>query len=278
MSRIWFGLLLSLTWSLFSTALYCQQTDFERNQFKLHKIKRVKTLIYDYSYDSNGQQSSISEKFSSDFDKNGNLVRRVGYSDTTGQPLLGWSYKYDDHNSMIESSADGQRPQRASYKYDGAHHLVEATAFDEDSHVKESAKYKYDVSGHRVESATYNSAGQIKTTNKFQYDPKGNMSENDEFSESGSLIGKKVFACNDKGYATQTLIYDSTDHISAKVVYKHAADGEHLTEEMHYDASGNLQTRTAYELDGKGFTVEELEYDSRNKLVKRTKSEYELYQ
>lgn len=276
MNRFWFSLLLVSSCSLYSTALYAQQIDFEKREFKLHKVKRVTNVTY--TYDSEGHESPITKKMISDYDKNGNLIKRTGSDSRTGQPLSEWSYKYDENNSIIESAVDGRTQGTASYKYDIGGHWVEGTSFEADGRVKEKTKYKYDQSGNRIESVTYGAAGEINSTYKFKYDSKGNMIENTHLSTAGSLVEKKVFVCNERGFPIQTLKYDSTDHVSGKTINTFTGDGQYLVEEVHYDAGGTLQTRTVYKLDAQGFTIEQIKNGADDKLVERTKSEYEFYQ
>ena len=259
-----------------SHALYSQQTDSEKRDLKLYKVKRATSLKY--SYDSDGHES-VPTKSSSEYDTNGNLAKRIEYgSDGTGKPVHEWTYKYDHNNGMIEFTLDGRLQETALYKYGGASQVVVATRFDPDHHVKERIMYSYDGSGKLMEKMLYDGRGQINSIDRVKYDPEGNESENDRFSADGSLAEKQKFRCNEKGHPIQTTLYDSAGHLSRKILYKHAKDGEHVVEESHLDSRGNLQTRSIYNRVSQGLVVEEMKYDSKGKLVERTEAEYEFHQ
>lgn len=257
-------------------AVYSQQIDSEKRDLKLYKVKRVTGLKY--SYDSKGHESSVPTKSSSEYDTNGNLTRRIAYSsDGTGKPPVQWTYRYDDNNSVIESALDGRPQETASYNYGPANRVIGATRLDPGHHIKERTTYTYDGSGKLIEKTLYDGRGQINSIYRVEYDSDGNQRENDHFSIDGSLIEKQTFVCNTKGHPIQTTLYDSDNHVSGKILYKHAKDGEHVIEETHLDSRGNLQTRNIYNRDSKGFVVEDMKYDKTGKLVEHTESEYESY-
>jgi hypothetical protein len=279
MTRFLVGVLLLVGLGTCSPALYSQQTDFEKRDYKLHKVKRVTIVIYSYE---NGHQNSIAPKFTNDYDKNGNLTKRIGYDFEGKKPTLEWSYEYDNRNNVINSTDDsrmlGRTERKSSYLYDKAGQILETTTFEADGRVKEKGKYVYDQSGHQIQTVVYDAADNVTATYKLKHDSKGTLTETDHFSSAGDLVEKTVFESNGRGNLTRTVVHDSNDRISEQVVYKYAEDGEHLIEEIHSDADGRIQSRTATKRDAKGFGIEESKYDGSNKLVQLTKFEWEFYQ
>jgi hypothetical protein len=109
-----------------SIAVYSQQTDSEREQTRVSKIKKVTSATTLYV---GGAPSSITSKFVSEFDRRGNLVRRAGYGSAGAAPLLEYRYTYDDKNRPIESRWDSQK-STATYKYNERGLAIEASLFD----------------------------------------------------------------------------------------------------------------------------------------------------
>jgi hypothetical protein len=280
MKRYLVGVLLLVSLSTCSPTVYSQQSDSEKRDLKLHKVKRVTSVVY--FYDSEGHQSSITNTFTDDYDKNGNLAKRIGYDFEGKKPTLEWTYEYDDRNNMINSIFDnrllGRSEQKSSYQYDKGGHIVEAIAFEVDGRVKEKGKYKYDQSGHQIQTVTYDPADNVTATYKQKYDSKGTLIETDHFSSGGDLIEKTVLESNDKGNLTQTVVYDSKDRVSEKTVEKYSEDGDYLVEEIQYDGGGHVKDRTVTKRDANGFAIEKSKYDANDKLVQLTKLTWEFYQ
>src|SRR4051794_29328105 len=97
-SRFLFALLLALV--LLPLPLPAQQRDWEREDIRVHKIRRVVMESYSPS-------GTLFTRAANEYDTRGNLVETVGYGTTDDKVLIRWKYKYDAHNSLIEAESDG---------------------------------------------------------------------------------------------------------------------------------------------------------------------------
>ena len=83
---------------LFVIGLAAYQPGFQTDQIRKANIKRVTSLV----------GITTKQKFVSDYDQRGNLIRRVGYG-SDGSPLLQETYKYDDKDNMVEAVIGGKK-------------------------------------------------------------------------------------------------------------------------------------------------------------------------
>jgi len=263
---------LPLTVILLSTCfvpstLFAQYPPVEREETSKSKIKAITQITY-FSCDVNAK-SPVETQFRSEYDSRGNLTKRVGYG-TAGNPLLQWTYSYDDKDNVVANSWDGGAVT-VEYKYDTAGHPIKQTIFNADHTVKEQHVFTLNDKGKILEDAYADGR------HTFKYDAAGNVSEWAEFKTDGSLVEKKKHTYNDKGDATETVVYDSGDRPSSKTVYLYDST-EHNTERDEYGADGKtLISRETFKRDPKGFVAEDSQFNSKGDCTQVTKMTYEFY-
>lgn len=153
-----------------------------------NKVKEVR-------YDSNGKTIS-NEAYS--YDLKGNKVEEINYN-LNGEMARKFTYLYDDNENLkeiIENKLDGEFIViwRCSYKYDNHNNIIEELSFQNEL-PSESHKCKYELNGNVFkESIYYDESGRvswsqecitdkngryIKDANNstYEYDDKGNLIE-----------------------------------------------------------------------------------------------------
>jgi len=257
----------------YSSAPYSQQSDWEKEQMRINKVKKVTTLIF--FHPAGGSSNPTPSKFTSEFDRQGNLLKRIGYDSQSGAPLLQFNYKYNDKNHMTEYASDNEK-LTISYKYvDGR--MLEATIFNTNGTVKERHNYTLNSTGKVTEDAFYDGDGRFKGKREQRYDGRGNTVEYAEYDAGRKLSSRQTHTFNSKGNATETSSYGSDGRISSRITYRYDST-DRLMEKITYNGDGSIETRSSYKRDANGFVVEDSEVNAKSGAVTRTTSSYEFYQ
>lgn len=204
------------------------------DQIKKYRIKRVTSMA----------GISTKQKFVSDYDQRGNLIRKVGYR-ANGTQFLEETYKYDDKDNVIEAVVDGKK-QTYVYRSDGQ--MLEARQFE---------------------------SGQLKAKHLSRRDAGDNVIEYSKYGVDGNLLERRLHTYKGKNVVMQTLVYGAGGNLASRVNYEY--DGDRLSRQSTFGASGNLLRRNNYKRDQKGVVVEDLQTNERGEVVDRTTSEYEFY-
>ncbi len=246
-----------------ATSFGPQQPKDQKEQIRKHNIKRITSMA----------GISTKEKFVSDYDRRGNLIRKVGYR-ANGNPFLEETYEYDDKDNVIESVVDGKK-QTYAYKYNSDGQMLEARQFDSAGTLKQRTEYILDDRGQLNESIIYSGTGELKARYVSRRDAGGNVIEYSKHGADGSLLEKRVHRYQSKNIVMQTLIYGPTGNLTSRIMYEY--DGDRLIQRSTYEANGKLRRRNMYRRDQKGVVVEDLQTNEKGEPVDRATSEYELY-
>jgi hypothetical protein len=248
-------LLISLT-----TGFGPQKLNDQKEQIRKHNIKKVTSMA----------GISTKQKFVSDYDRRGNLVRKVGYH-SNGDQFLEETYQYDDKDNVIESVIDGKK-QTYAYKYNSEGKTLEASRFDSAGTLERRTEYILDDAGRVSESLSYSGTGELQAKYVSKRDARGNVIE---YSKHGSLLEKRVHRYQRNDTLMLTSIYGPNGELTSRITYEY--DGDRLIQQSTYEANGNLLRRNKYRRDQKGVVVEDLQTNEKGQPVDRTTSEYELY-
>jgi len=218
----------------FAAGTQSQQSKYQKEEIRQLNIKRVTSVV------------STKQKFVSDYDQRGNLVRKVGYG-PDGSTREQESYNYDDKDNLVEAVVNGKK-RTYSYKFDDNGLVIEARQFDAAGKLKERTELRHDGSGNVIEESTYG--------------PDGKQLERQVHTYQGNAI-------------RLTMIYGPDGNLISKIAYDYA--GDRLARKSTYDPNGNLLRRNVYRRDPKGLVIEDLQTNDKGEVVDRTTSEYEFY-
>lgn len=134
--------------------------------------------------------------------------------------------------------------------------MTETTTVYKDG--KETATYKsesktFDKDGNTTQDIEYNADGSVKRKETSKYSGKDKVEEIVERPNGGNANDN-----DDEGGPKKY----------RKTTWKYNANGD-KTEEVEYDASGNVTHKTTYAYNGNGDRTFEVEYDGSGKLVKK---------
>lgn len=212
-----------------------QQSKYQKEEIRQLNIKRVTSVV------------STKQKFVSDYDQRGNLVRKVGYG-PDGSTRVQESYSYDDKDNLVEAVVNGKK-RTYSYKFDDNGQVIEVRQLDAEGKLKERTELRHDGSGNAIEES--------------RYGPEGKQLERQLHTYQG---GNAV---------RQTMIYGPDGNLTSRIAYDYA--GDRLARKSIYDPNGNLLRRNVYKRDPKGLVIEDLRTNDKGEVVDRTTSEYEFY-
>jgi hypothetical protein len=217
--------------------LAAYQSTYQKDQIRKANIKRVTSLV----------GISTKQKFVSDYDQRGNLVRRLKYG-ADGSPLLQESYKYHDKDNLIEAVIGGKK-RTYRYKHDGAGQVLEARQFDSDGRLKERTEVRHDGSG--------------------------NMIAQSKYGADGNLLQREFHTYQGNNTISQTLIYGPDGNLTFRITYEY--EGDRLARKSTYGPNEKLLRRNVYKHDQKGLVIEDLQTNEKGELEDRTTSQYEFY-
>lgn len=110
------------------------------------------------------------------------------------------------------------------------------------------------------------------------FDKDGNTTEDTEFNENGTVKRKELTKYSGKNKVEEVIENHSTGDDSPKsykkTTFKYNADGD-KTEEVEYDAKGNVVKKTTYAYNKNKDKQFEMVYDGSGKLVKKTAYGYD---
>jgi len=212
-----------------------QQSKYQKEEIRQLNIKRVTSVV------------STKQKFVSDYDQRGNLVRKVGYG-PDGSTRVQESYSYDDKDNLVEAVVNGKK-RTYSYKFDDNGQVIEARQFDAEGKLKERIELRHDGSGNVIEESRY--------------------------GPDGKQLERQLHTYQDGNAVRQTMIYGPDGNLTSRIAYDYA--GDRLARKSIYDPNGNLLRRNVYKRDPKGLVIEDLRTNDKGEVVDRTTSEYEFY-
>jgi hypothetical protein len=148
---------------------------------------------------------------------------------------------------------------------------------------KETVTYKseystFDKEGNTLTQIEYNQDGSVKRkeTNKYAGKEKseeiiehpGSSSDNDQ-----KKYKRTTWKFNSSGDKTEEVEYDAAGNVTKKTTYAYNAKGNRLFE-VEYDGAGKMIKKTAYSYDNKGLRTEKKVYGPGDVLEKHVKYTY----
>jgi hypothetical protein len=268
--RVFLGTLIA---SAIVLLAYGQQADFEKDDFRRNHVKRETTVSQDIP-------SLVTTTYIDDFDRHGNRLKRAAVA-SDGKTLIEWSYRYDDHNELIESSSSrtilsGATKKTVSRTY-SERGVTAAVIYNEDGSVYERQTFRRNTAGKPLEASAFNAAGKATGGQRYVYDDRGNLIEFTKLGAGGEVISRSTHTFNRKGNATRTVDFDASGHVSTTTEFDYDDTGEYLNEEREYDGSGKLHWRVRHKRNADGFVVETNKTDSSGHLVEVKRTSWELY-
>lgn len=212
-----------------------QQSRYQKEEIKQFNIRRITSVV------------STKQKFVSDYDQRGNLVRRVGYG-PDGAMRMQESYSYDDKDNLVEAVVNGK---------------------------KRTYRYKFDDNGLVTEARQLDAEGKLKERTELRHDGSGNAIEESRYGPDGKQFERQLHTYQGSNAVRQTMIYGPGGNLTSRIAYDYL--GDRLARKSTYDPNGNLLRRNVYKRDQKGLVIEDLQTNDKGELVDRTTSDYEFY-
>jgi YD repeat-containing protein len=149
---------------------------------------------------------------------------------------------------------------------------------------KEVSNYKsdystYDKDGNTLTETEYNADGSVKRRETNKYIGKDKSEEiiehpsGSDDNEAPKKYKKTTWKYNSAGDKTEEVEYDAAGNVTKKTTYAYNSKGDRLFE-VEYDASGKLVKKTAYGYDAKGLRTEKKVYGPGDVLEKYVKYTY----
>lgn len=161
--------------------------------------------------------------------------------------------------------------------------MTETTVLYKDG--KESSTYKseyktFDKEGNTLVSIEYNEDGTVRHKETAKYAGKEKVEEvtengpgKDEDADGPKKYKKVIWKYNSKGDKTEELEYDASGNLAKKTTYVYNNKGDR-TYEMVYDGAGKQLKKTVYGYDSKGLRTEKKVYGYGDVLQKHVKYNY----
>lgn len=149
---------------------------------------------------------------------------------------------------------------------------------------KEVSNYKseystFDKDGNTTTQIEYNVDGSVKRKETTKYAGKEKVEEIIEHPNGGTpdpapkKYKKTTWKFNTAGDKTEEVEYDASGNVTKKTTCAYNAKGERVFE-MEYDGAGKLLKKTAYSYDKKGLRTEKKVYGPNDVLEKHVKYTY----
>lgn len=238
--------------------------DLEQMQLK-GPVKSIEKLEYIVSHRNGKKQkkrsgiyatSSGVGKIYTEFNRNGDIIKRIAYSLLDGNVYRKSTYKYayNEVGKRIQKmefdplsiTMSNEYVSKITYQYDNTGKLVK------------KSKYQYDTQTNWI--YTYNAKGKLtqkrsenfKTT--YTYNDKGNLIK-EKWYKKGKLALKTTYTYRDDHI---TLKYYENGRLSAETVYD--ANGENITTNKRYRSTGEIKYRWTYKYNSQQDVIEKKMY------------------
>lgn len=146
---------------------------------------------------------------------------------------------------------------------------------------KEISNYKsesstFDKNGNTILNIEYNADGSVKRKETTKYAEKEKVEEIIEQSRGNNEQKKykrTTWKYNSAGDKTEEIEYDASGNVIKKMTYAYNGKGERVFE-MEYDGAGKLVKKSAFSYDKKGLKTEKKVYGPSDVLEKHVKYTY----
>jgi YD repeat-containing protein len=285
-------LLVGFASSSLQAQLFNQYPPLSKEELRKNKIKSISEEnhstcdVSDYKHLTSANAS---------YDARGNMTSSYRYGQWTGEPQTA-SYKYDEHDNMIEETQDYQ-----TTRFEHHYTLNDKGKPVQDTYPGGKHTLKYNESGNVVESAYFTHDGSLEGETTYGYDDKGKLRETLVYDSSGHVSSRTITTYDPAGHRTEEK-YDAGDHLSASVSTTYDAAGHRTREEKYvpggafsgrtvdtYDQAGQITKEeqndtegkslywTTYKHDPKGLVIESDDFRPTGECSGITKSSYQFY-
>lgn len=242
---------------IFNISFGQSYNDLQQEKEWKEKTKKEKETVFRQKiktkfYFSDDVLSSMSR-----FDKRGNLIEQIKYSDydTITRKNI---YKYDDNDILLEEYYFGPyngTPTRIEYLYDDKNNKIRKTEFDARMKMSQITSWVYNRQGNPDRKITINWRYDTSGIIKYQYDELNRMIKATHF------INTKIFNL------LYEYKYDNQDNIIEWSMYDNV--GFIMREIYEFDERGNKIREIAEGKTGERRTNEKFIYDEHNNLISR---------
>lgn len=297
---------LSLTILLSLFIVSCSNNNRPNNSLKEYnlygKVKTIKQTDYTVVIIAGALEKGSKKGTSAvrTFDRNGNLV---DYHHPESFDFLGWGYKYDSDNNLIEKYAyysDNTLQWKEVYVYDDKNKLLEIQKYDMEGEMYEKTIKEYNLKDLLIKETCYDIDIEMIITSltlyfynemSFLTDKKvfdGNMNlknyyeylynnENELlaegfFDKNGNLLNIESFEYHTNGMIAKKEMVNHKD----KTVIKYNESGNHIETKL-YDIDDNLEIHSIFKHDNYNNLISFIRYwrvDNEMKLENNETHDY----
>lgn len=240
------------------------QSKSERNQRGYFgAVQSVRTESIEFALEEGKLQRGKRKLTSIErFDRQGRLLEDIHLKDD-GSILWSDKYIYDSQGRLIESLGKHSKfvylPDRQTYKYDIQGNLIEVNGYNSSGELVNANEYVYDEKNRKIQwtSMSYHPEENSKPHRwTYAYDEQGRSKEVRAFSNEGG-----GFKPTDSLGTPHRKLYIYRENDKPEIILLFKVDGSFAgLESRKYDRRGN--------------EVEEIEYNERGLIKKRTKYRY----
>ena len=184
--------------------------------------------IISMSYEKYGQGQYIKGKFTFLYDENGNLIKKLSWSEKDEIKRI-QNYKYDVHNNLIENYIETSYggKEKTTLEYNNDQKLSKMSFLDMDKSYEEIYTFNYDDIGNlTTEHSTIND---VWTNTKYTYDSNNNI-----------LICDITSSLGDEYWHKYVGTYNNNNHIKTRKYTNHLGTESANSYSHNYDNYGNI--------------------------------------
>ncbi len=169
-----------------------------------------------------------------------------------------------DTVSEEKFSADGELEERNTYSYNEKGKLMEHSLLYAAEDATEKRVLVRDDAGRLLKETKYY-GGEAGEHTEYTYNSEGEPVERKNYDEEGSFISREVYNYDDKGGLSEQIIYDDKDVVTSKVTYTSGEDKS--IEQCEYDGKNKLLNRTVVMFNEGGKEISSTQTTPEGKLI-----------
>jgi hypothetical protein len=244
------------------------------NQGRVQKGEEIKKVQYLFDSKRNLQEmdeytpdGEIDERYTTNYDENGNLVEETQYSSDSLQNRF--TYRYDNKGNRIGwmsyVTASDTSTARGSYTYDDKGRITSDTLYNTKGKRIQWSSYTFDDQSHVTKEVHYYTSGE-KLTDTYDYDMNGNKIMDTKMRADGSTKSITKYKCNGEGKISEVnVLSDSGSDYEPLEKCKYDTYGNRI-EDLKF-AEGKVYSKSVYTYDALGNNTEESLYRADGSLV-----------
>lgn len=169
-----------------------------------------------------------------------------------------------DTLSEEKFSADGELEERNSYVYNDKGKLMEHSLLYAAEDATEKRVLVRDDAGKLLKETKYYGGDPGEHT-EYTYNSEGEPIERKNFDEEGIFISREVYNYDDKGGLSEQVTYDDKEHIISKMTFSSGVDKS--IEQSEYDGKNKLVSRTVVKFNDAGKEISSIQTTPEGKLI-----------